>query len=347
MKYEYDESLFDEGRRSRIIDAKHKDINENIFSLMIQVDKDGYPVFNQAQMYHIIQGCHEDHLTEEQVKFYMQLNSNTEPIFDDEQMMEIRYIFKEGYDADYVKDTLGKIKNDTAVFNDLEMNSISFFFKKANEKQKEEIRMAIKEDLPYKFFDRFMNTSFPAKNMRVYRSLYSLGCSESSVKSISLNNTSYEELKDLKYLFSCAKQLDIDINRYIDSTSIYVDKLQESLSEEIEGNRWRIDNARILIDRFLSYRMPPEQIEFLCNPKNSFCSDEMEKIAIGFLNGLTIPEMQRIIDNAILYYPEDKVLNLNLLCKNIEDTVKDKISANINDNEEIEIKTNWFEELEK
>ena len=93
-----------------------------------------------------------------------------------------------------------------------------------------------------------------------------------------------------------------------------------------------------LIDKCLTYKIPVEQIDFLTNKHNEFNYSEMKTAAIGFLNGLTIEDIEEVIKNN---------LSNDCIMSEVNEAIKNKLSNFSEIEEETNIKTNWFDELEK
>jgi hypothetical protein len=84
--------------------------------------------------------------------------------------------------------------------------------------------------------------------------------------------------------------------------------------------------------------MPVEQIDFLTSKHNKFNYNEMKTAAIGFLNGLTIEDIEEVIRNN---------LSNDCVMSEVNEVIKNKLSNLSELEEETDIKTNWFDELEK
>ncbi len=340
MKYEYNEELFNGDQTLGIKKAIRLNMDKNIFKLMTQIDKEKNPVFNYFQMIDIIEG-YRSGLTEEQIKLFTQLDDNITPIFNTYQMSEIRFCFEIGLTTEYISNTLARIENGVAIFDYKEMYDIKNFLESANDKQRQQFKEIIDDKIPFYFFCKFMDTGIPAENMRIYRTLYDFKCTSDTVEQIVSEEPSYDELKEIKYLLSCAKELEIDVESLLNESGLECSSIKSDLSHNLYMRNCAMSaKAKDIINKCLDFKMEPKQIAYLTNPDNCFNTEEIEAIAIGLLNNLTIEEITYIVFNTESNDPEQ-------LKENINKAIVNKLAINPDFNEEVIFKTNWFEEVVK
>ena len=95
--------------------------------------------------------------------------------------------------------------------------------------------------------------------------------------------------------------------------------------------------------------MPPEQIEYIAESHESFAENGMENIAIGFLNGLTIEEMNNILRKYYTKFSTSEELHksINSIIEDINDAIRVRIYSMFGVGSDVKFKTDWFEEKEK
>ena len=148
-----------------------------------------------------------------------------------------------------------------------------------------------------------------------------------------------DDIKTIKYLLQCSKYLELQLFDLLETIPFSPESIKETLCGLIiEENNMQYADFAPLIDRCLTYKMFPEQIKYMTNPDNSFSSYAMEQVAIGFLNGLTVNDMKKIFSE-----PEIRTLHRTKVDKIFYEAVKDKLSR-LNNEEDIVIRTDWFEE---
>ncbi len=336
MKYKYDKRLFNLNQKTIIEDAIASEVSENIFNLITKINKEGKPVFDSLQMFCIIddRACG---ITEDQILFCYQLNDDTKPVFDHNQVLAIQSSFRLGLSEELISATLAKTKDNVALFDSFEMDVIAKFLYSADDKQRQQLKEMIDDELPFKVFGVFAGIHIPAEHTRIFRSLYNLGCSEDIIGKIATEINNYDELKNIKYLLSCAKELGIKPYFLFNESEIGYSSIKDKLLINIYTKRYFLSmKTENILSKCIDYKMDPKQINFLVE-SSLFDIEKMKDIAIGFLNGLTIEEMKDIKINTYVH-------NSGSLKENINEAIKGKYFINPDFDEDIGFESKWFEE---
>ena len=263
-------------------------------------------------------------------------------------MQDIKLGFINGLDEELI-DIYSQLENGKPKFDHVEMGNLRFFFERANKAQIKLIKECIDEKIDYENFSPFLLDTIPIEKMRIYKSIYLEDINKEYInETINVNELSYEELKDVKYLINCAKEL-FPKENFPNMKLDYIIKQRED--QEVNPSNITINllnytyNLRLyekkcidIVERCLSYKMPPEQLAYLTNPEFSLTYEEMKDVAIGLLNGLTPNEIEAVSGSE---------LKGRALAEAIDNATRDKF-FNLDDIErEIEVKTDWFDEIEK
>ena len=177
--------------------------------------------------------------------------------------------------------------------------------------------------------------------MRIIKSFYELDCNVEEVKNLANNIRSYEEFKDLKYLLQCAKQLSIApemVFRDFPGVTKNINDIRKNLIEAICCYRNKDMHTFNALDKILHYKMDPVQIDYITDTLNDFSDSDIKHVAIGILNGLTLEEITAAnnqFNNGVYKTLQDAISSVT--------AVKFYDISNID--KEMEIKSDWFDEI--
>ena len=337
VKYEYNKSAFNQSDINKINEMITFKPSEKVFNLITALNDDKKPVFSDPHLLYIL-NAFENGLSSDQIEPYLMLNAENKPFFSSNAMSCIFFGMAKGFSREDI-DIYINFESGTPKFSFLESHDIVHFIGEANDKQKQQIKECISNNLPFEYFTEFMDAAIPAENMRIYRSLYSLDCRPSDISHLVYLETKYEDLKEIKYLMQCAHDLNYENHMTYGLKS--VKELRELLSNEIYLNRsFDRDAQKIsIIDKCLSYNMASECIDFLTDSIRNFSANDMKTVAIGFINGLTVEEMKTVVDPIVNFDS-----NTTPLSNAIEEAVRRKFFDISDVEKEIEIRTNWLDE---
>ena len=302
MKFEYDKTVFDEEQRDLINQAMLFGASKEILSVMTS------------------------------------LNNNGDPIFSKDQTATIVIMLSNGNTPSKIINMIIKVENNVPIFSTSEMGYISGFLNYADDKQLQQFKECLEEGMRFDDFAPFLNHYIPSECMRIYKSLHFLGCNKDNIQHIINSKTSYEDLKTIKYLLTCGKVFDIKINALFNKDSIDTESLIDNLIYKICtkcSNMGNYSQSRNIVSKCLSVKMDPEQIQFTMDPFNEFSIEDKKNVAIGFLNGATIEEIEKCMS--------EPGISLKSAINNL---INQKISNIYNLDEEVEIKTDYFDEIE-
>ena len=346
MNYEYNKKLFNTLQQHCIDRIMSKNVDEELLNTITTLDENGEPVFHHLEMKIVCKAVYEN-LSWNEIKYFCKINDNMISLYDDEQMNQICMMFIKKYNKNAI-DAVAKLNdNNKPIFSGPEMERICIFIKYANKKQIEQLIESINDDL--NFNQLVLDTRIPSEHMRIYRSFCRLGCSEDIIRKMisqDLNHDlSYEELKNIKYLLSCAKELDIDFEHLFNDSEIEYSSIKYNLATQIYPNNNAIHiKKKNLIFRCLNFELDKAQIAYLVNKEDNFNVKEIKTIAVGFLNGLTVEEIKSAVSNIVDTYG---FRDFDSLKNKITDVTTDKFTINLDSDEKIELKTDWLDEVER
>jgi hypothetical protein len=373
--------IYDRDQMCEIVQGDFDSLSEEEINAYSKLDENGKPIYDNHVMCHIriayrdglsqemineflkthngefiynipqmsaIRNAFRDGLTFEDVKTFTILDKNMKPVYESSHMYAIINGYTHGLSKEKIE-IFSQLKNDKPKFNAFQVTPLEHFIEKADEQQVALIKECIDDNIKYEKFSMFMRHDIPVKNMRIYKSF----CLEDIKKEyvdeiISANKCRYHELKEIKYLLQCTKEL-FPKKNYPNMSLNYIlkdDEEQEINSLNATQNllkytyEFRLYDKKCIdiVDKCLSYKLPPEQIVYLTNPEFAFTYKEMKDVAIGLLNGLTPDEIEAVSGSE---------LKGRTLAEAIDDAVKDKFFDLNNIEKEISIKTDWFEGVER
>ena len=343
MKYEYDKRPFNSAQQHFIDvaifhgDKQHKEI----LDIMTTLNKEGKPVFDNEQL-RIISASILNNVDVTQIKLYAKLNSNVEPIYNSEQMKVVyKYITDEVFPKDAI-DICLKTVSEVPVFEDYQMDDInSYIENEAGPKEIRQLRECVNDGLEYEQIEFFLNNIVDADGMRICKSLYSLGCSVDNLEELNNCIDNSNDLKNVKYFLQCAKHLDLDISNLLKVSPFTPENIENALCKSLMLDRGMHGETFMpLISVLFSSKLPPEQIDYITRKENAFHMHGMKQVAIGFLNGLTLKD----VENAFSDY-KIHTLTTKEITRIIDEATREKFS-NLDDIEkDVEIKTDWFDNI--
>ena len=333
MMYAYNSNLFDSKSQEHIKSLIEVEIDKEIFDIITKTNN-RKPIFTANHLWQVVLGKAACHNTE-QIKMYIKLNKKGFPIFDPEQMAAIRCGINAGLTNEEIN-IYARIKNDYPRFGPSRMHELKNLICKMSKEYVKQLKECIDEDISLNALYIFLSTDRPVEEIRVYRSLCVLGLGNDELEQMVKDNPTYEELKNVKYITQCAKELNCFDNVV---KNIYgIDDFKNNLIEEIAVSRTLMDpEAKAVIEKCLLYKMPPEHIDFLTNKDDMFDYGDLEYVAIGLLNGLTPEEIKEAVDNG-------GTLEISEI---IDNAIRWKFGNVSNIDEDVKIKTDWFDELER
>ena len=174
----------------------------------IRLNSKGEPIFSYEEMDSIYQGIRLG-LTLKEIEMYAKLNKNGSPIYNCYQMNSIRYGLIHKLTKEKIEIYSQLDKNGDPMFSSIEMNSLEHFIRYANEKQLRVLKDAINDKLSFGDIFAFLDFDTPAENLRIFSSLYKLGCDKDTVEYIAerASNFDYEHLKEIKYMISIVNKV--------------------------------------------------------------------------------------------------------------------------------------------
>ena len=340
-----EKAIFDSNQMIVICKALKEKVDKSKIDVLTKLNSNNQPIFSYNQMKEI---SFAFKLTEDQINFIAKLNNNEEAIYNYHQMCRIRIGMEMGLSQNEI-DIFAKIIDDKPVFTLIEMEIIENFIKKVRDDDYEkvqQIKECVDEGLKYEQIEPFINPDIPAENIRILKSFYSLECEADEILEILKNKPNYKELKEIKYLLQCAEQLDIWPNEIMCDKIVSLNSIKENLTQEILNNYFiEGSKGKQIIEKCLSYKMPPEQIEYIAESYESFAENGMENIAIGFLNGLTTEEMKNIVKRHDIDDELDKLIDS--ITEDIEDAIRVRIYSIFGVGSDVKFKTDWFDEMER
>ena len=286
-----------------------------------QLNKNDEPIFSGDQM-GAIHESFELGLSMEDVAIFTKLNGEGKPVFDSNQMNVIIRALRHEIGVEYVDILIKLDKNMVPLYSSLEMGAMEQFFFYSNDKQKQQLKDAIADGLSFNQFSVFTASGVPAEKLRIYRSLYKLGCNEETVKYIFKNEKlTYEEFKEVKYVLACAKffrDSDPENKEVANTLSPYVviynnlndlNELYESFAYNVCDAYYKqsmTDNLVESIKECLMYGLDPEQIHFLV--LSDYNDTEINNIARLLLEGFDFNKIKELQENASQVLSVDEII---------------------------------------
>jgi hypothetical protein len=279
-----------------------------IFAKLNEMEK---PIFNTEQMKEIRDAL-EFCMPEEIINLITKLDSNLKPFFDHEQMDILRY----AYFLDNIKeniDIIAKIEDDKLLSTTEDMRNFVKFFTKADEEKIKQLRECDKIDIPFSIIKTLIYRDSPISVIRMSRSLYNSGIDENSVNFFLNRGYNYDQLKDIKYMIGCVREIskksDFDLYKNSPNTKVYrvVSSGGNSFSEwapdlEIEEYR-RIAAVKIAKGYGLDVRL----CEFVENCLSEKMQPDEIKIAIDKNFGIKEKDMEDILSKKEKQYSSDDI----------------------------------------
>ena len=327
MNYDYHKSLFNEGQRDQIDSVILNNGSKEILDIMTSLNDEGVPIFNADQLYEIKYGVIHG-FPKELMKKYCKITNDKKAIYNEDQMAAIISIFNHDNISNEIVDTIIKTKNDIPIFDADEMSYIFSFVSYADDKQKQQFIECVESEMSFDDFSSFLHHSVPAECMRIYKSLHFLGCEKDIIWKLSNDDTDYKNLKEIKYLFqSIFNKESVDIEEWRQNLTTRICARFSPIREHSESYD--------IIFKCLDLEMDPMQIYFIMDPLNEFSVEDKKTVAIGFLNSATIEDIEKCMSDT----------NFSLK-DSIDNLIKEKFFSIHNLDEEIEIKTDYFGEIE-
>ena len=306
---------------------------------IVKLNKENIPIYDCVQAEQIFHG-ELDNVNKNVIDFYSALNSSGKPIYSGSRMRIIKLASKQKMPLDHIK-IFAKCKDEKPLYLSSQMDVIRMAIVKASKANEidriNQIKDCVNDCLSFNQLSPLLSDKLPIENMRVYRSLYRFGVSINDVNEMIKKNETYENLKEIKYLLTCNEKLGTKAKNIISSHSLDLEYKRNFLAKSLSVKFNVIDMESIeLIDKLLSFKMPPEQIAFIIDQEYSFSSEEREKIAIGLLSGLTVQDIEDIVS-----YINDNYMGntVDLLDEIIKETIKSQINESFNLDEDINLET--------
>ena len=249
---------------------------------------------------------------------YARLDKNEKPIYNPDQMDQIRYGFYEELSEDKINVYAQLNEKMVPKFEAFEMKQMKLFIVKADDKQVQQLKDSINEGLSFSQFDIFCKPDIPAEKMRIYRSLYGLGCNKNLIKHIVKHkNLDYDDLKKLKYILICANKLKefntqrgeyippfpcesvIDTETDLSDINVVYEKFANIIlnSYYYTIKITNIDSESIgIIEECLKNNMDPEQIHFLVS--SGYSMNEIKCISNILLEGMDFNIIKKMREDA-------------------------------------------------
>ena len=325
--YEYNEKCFDTTQKIRIKDAIDSNVDKDIFNILVSLNKHGNPIYSQAQMYYIIEGYRAGFSLED-IMFYTRTDIYMNPIFNDSQMQSIRYALQNGISKEYLSYTMAKVTDDIAYFTGDQMETMCLFIRLGNDKQREQLKEMIDKNMDFYDFSPLINVNIPAENIRIYHSLYELGCSSYNVENLLKHNFNYDELKKIKYLLKFGKdlmQLDPNIRKSTNefTPNAIVSPNRETLDTIITFVSYRIEeyygygviknfgkdcDIHEAAKRWLERGMSAEEVHFLLN--SGYNKNEIIYVADLLMDGADFNKIKELKEEAALFLSAEEINDL-------------------------------------
>ena len=311
------------------------------------LNSDGYPVYDGLQMYEIRESIGK--FTKEQFELLTKLDSNGKPVFNDEQMGVIRYAFKRHMCLSYI-DIFTKTINEKPIFSAEQMSLIFDFLERSSKEQIKQFKSCIDEGLSFRQIDPFIKANTAPENIRILKSFYDFGCDPNDILKLTIYNSNYDNFKEAKYLLQCADALNYSYDCIMESDHFDTNDMAEKLQDIICEDRKIAEDQSDVVFKLLKYKMPPEQIDYITNTDDMFTYNQMKYAAIGFLNGLNQKEIDEIMKEwKITDEMTSKEIDATyeIILEKINEAVRVKFYDISGIDKDIDVKTDWFEEIER
>ena len=315
MEYEYNKNNFNDIQKAIIDKFIELNIDKELFKVLTstkiipgRTNLYTFPIFNTDMLRDILVGVNHG-LTAEQLYICIRLNKKKEPIYNFLQMREIISGFINSLSEDKIN-IYARCENDKPVFSCSEMKIIRNVIISSNEKQIQQIKEMADNNLDFEKMLYILDSNMPAENMRIMHSLCNSGCDKDFIRVTALNNYSYESLKDLKYMVKCAKYFKLDPNILFESKRLDISSIRMFLSEKIceidKFSKFYQIGEEAILNKIIECKIEPKLIEFIISPDYQLNLQEMEAVAIGFLDGLTTEDMKDVFKKSYKVDLNDK-----------------------------------------
>ena len=192
------------------------------------------------------------------------------------------------------------------------MEKIRCFIFNAEEDQFRQLKDSINANLSFSKFSSYMNAEIPADRMRIYKNLLLNGLNSKSIKELVRADAeiSYDSLKFLNSQISKYKKLKLT-NELVDLivSGKTIDEIKEDfycLSASIVTNLTPGYEKFDVVARCFKYGMSLDQIKYIASKPEEYAKG----IAISFLNGKSIKDINKLFDSDHFEYKEFDELEL-------------------------------------
>ena len=300
-----DTPVYDTAQMFHIVLGYKHHLSYDCIDLYVKLNKNNKPVFNHKRMDSILQGFTSG-LSKEDVGLYTKLNKNGAPVYDEDEMDIIRNGLICKLSVENIELYAQLDENMVPVYDSDRMYYIKRFICSANDKQIQQLKDAIADGLSFEQFRAFTKPDIPAEKMRIYRSLYQLDCSIPTVEHIILHEKlTYDELKQVKYILSCAKKFRELLNdEYSDTFTAHnvvydkfckLDELYKDFTSrvcEAFASPITHDSIKNVVMELLKKNMDPEQIHFLIS--SGYSDKEIRIISESLMNGADFNKLKEL-----------------------------------------------------
>ena len=335
VKYEYNKSPFNKTQQEYIDLMIKLGVSDDRLDILTQLDENDKPLFGEEYLahfyYNLEHGVAEDHieycattnkegklvyditdinliaygflqgLSYDQIHLYSVLDSDFKPIYNSLQKEAIIDAICGHFSQEKINLVMRRDTNDKPIFSSEEMFTLNEFFRRANYKQFNYIKGCIESNVARDKVLMFANVDIPADNMRILCSLSGLPIEY--LGHLINENYNVNELKDIKYLMSCAKcfRLNIvDVFENISHEKLLINETHAEVADLIiKSDHCKcyssIDNINMMRE-MVAKKMPPEQIDFIVN--SGFSYTEMRNVAIGLLSGANFDKYKNDLELA-------------------------------------------------
>ena len=359
MIFRYNKNLFTEAQIKFIDKEIRNNADKDILKLLTKVNIDNKPIYNVDQMLAISLGATRglslkqiesyavlnlkgdpiydanqmreiresflDELIDEQIDYLAVIDKNGKPVYDSDQMCVIRYGFNSAHITQKHIDIFSARKDGVPCFTGKEMRYINNNLLNIHDEESlNQLERCVRDGITFEELKPLINKNISADQIRILSSLYGLGFYEGYIRRLIELKTSYNDLKEIKYLLQYAKLRKLTFPYSVSNDYLNPKSIREDLIELTTIN-WNhlstVNDIRYIIERAFTLKMPPEQIYYMCNYKKDVKLKEMMCIAICFLNGLTINDVEDAIKNTNLFNTKSE--------SELEDIIKNIISSKI------------------
>ena len=315
------------------------------------LNSDNKPLYEPLQMHEIAEGYIAG-LPIEQIDFCLRLGKDGNPIFNSCKIEAFCLSFKGGlkledaemcvkfdkdgvfaYSAEQIKAIAGGFihniprdcieiyaqlnENGYPVYEAYEMEVMQIYLRNANPEQIRQFKDSFADGLTLEQAGVFLDFYVPAEKMRIYRSLYKLGCNVKDVNYIvQYRDLAYEDLKKVKYILTCAKIFRDQFpepkhmpDSFLPFNIVYtklnnLDELYENFafnvcdiySKSMSPSTDVVDAIKKCLDNHIE----PEQVHFLVT--SGYSADEIKNISDALIEGADFNKIKeaRKISKAVL-----------------------------------------------